>query len=134
MQSMKGQVENADVSDASDISDFFSPTFINPTFPFSPIVQIRKLGSQKIRDFLTSVFSIFAYSQIRKLGFQKSTEIFKHPSFRHLPTVRYENLDFKKKSEIFKCPSFRYLPIVKYENLDFKNPRFSNIRLFNTCL
>ena len=76
-----GQVESTDVSDVADV--FFS-------------------------NFYKSDFSIFACSQIRKVGCLKS--------------------------EIFKCPSCRYLPIVKYENLDFKNPRFTNIRLFDVCL
>ena len=77
MQLKFGQVESVDVS---HMADFFSPTFINPTFRFSPIIKYGKLGLQKIRDFQPSVFSIFAYSQTRKLGFQKS-EIFKHQSF-----------------------------------------------------
>ena len=76
-----GQVKNADVS---DIANVFSPAFINPTFYKSACSQIRKVGCLK--------------------------------------------------SEIFKRPSCRYLPIVKYENLDFKNPRFTNIRLFDICL
>ena len=37
--------------------------------------------------------------------------------------MKYENVDYKK-SEIFKHPSLRYSPIVKYENLDFKNVGF----------
>ena len=76
-----GQVENADVS---DIANVFSPTFINPTFRYSPAVKYEKLDVQ------TSVLSIFAYSQIRKLGFQKS-EIYKHSSFRYLPVAKYEH-------------------------------------------
>ena len=35
-----GQVENADVS---DIANVFSPTFINPTFRYLPIVKYKKL-------------------------------------------------------------------------------------------
>ena len=75
---LNGQVENADFS---DIADFISPTFINPCFRYSPIVNIentdvrksrifkhlpseyRKLGFQKIRDFQTSMFSIFTISR-----------------------------------------------------------------------
>ena len=34
-----GQVENVDVSDISD----FSPTFINLTFPYSPVVRYENL-------------------------------------------------------------------------------------------
>ena len=37
---------------------FFSPTFINPCFRYSPIVNIETWIS-KIRDFQTSMFSIF---------------------------------------------------------------------------
>ena len=71
----------------------------------------------KIRDFQTSVFLIFTYGQIGKPRFQKS-EIYKHPSFRYSPIVKYENLTHKK-SEIFKHPSFRYSPI------DFQTSVFS---------
>ena len=35
-----GQVENADVS---DIANVFSPTFINPTIRYSPVVKYEKL-------------------------------------------------------------------------------------------
>ena len=35
-----GQFKNADVS---DIADVFSPTFINPTFRYSPVVKYEKL-------------------------------------------------------------------------------------------
>ena len=35
-----GQVENADIS---DIANVFSPTFINPTFRYSPVVKYEKL-------------------------------------------------------------------------------------------
>ena len=72
----------------------------------------------RIRDFQTSAFLIFTYGQIGKPRFQKS-EIYKHPSFRYSPIVKYENLAYKK-SEIFKHPPFRYSPIVKYENLAYK--------------
>ena len=58
--------------DTSDIADIFSPTF--------HLKSNTKTWMFKIRDFQTSVFSIFACSQISKLGFPKS-EIYKHPSF-----------------------------------------------------
>ena len=103
------------ISDILDIANIFSPTFINPTFRFSPIVKYENLDYKnprlsnirlfdiriwsntktrmfKIRDFQTFVFSIFACSQISKLGFQKS-EIYKHPSFRYSHIVKYENLE-----------------------------------------
>ena len=54
----KGQVENADFSDIADITDFFSPTFINPCFRYSPMVNIENLNFKK-------------------------SEIFKHPCFRY---------------------------------------------------
>ena len=91
-----------------------------------------------IRDFQTSVFSIFACSQISKLGFQKS-EIYKHPSFRYLHTKiwMFKIRDFQtsvfliftygqigkprfQKFEIYKHLSFQYSPTVKYENLAYK--------------
>ena len=50
-----GKVEN---SDFSDIADFFSPTFINPCFRFSPLVNIENLDLKK-------------------------SKIFNHPSFRY---------------------------------------------------
>ena len=49
-----GQIENADVSDIADIADFFSPTFINPCFRYSPIVNIENLDFKNPR-FQTSV-------------------------------------------------------------------------------
>ena len=78
--------------------------------PFWPGRKRGCLGYREcfFSNFYKSDFSIFACSQIRKVGCLKS--------------------------EIFKCPSCRYLPIVKYENLDFKNPRFTKIRLFDICL
>ena len=45
-----------------------------------------------LSNFYKSVFSIFIYGEYRKLGFQTS-EMFKHPCFRYLPIVKYENLD-----------------------------------------
>ena len=56
-----GQIENADFSDIdiADITDFISPTFINPCFRYSPIANIENLELKKFRDFQTSVFSIF---------------------------------------------------------------------------
>ena len=49
---ISGQVKKADVSDTSDIEDFFS-TFTNPTFRFSPIVKYENLdyNKSKIRVF-----------------------------------------------------------------------------------
>ena len=103
---MAGSGQKRRCLDTSDIADIFSPTFINSTFRFSPMVKYENLAwITKTRDFQTSVFSIFACSQIRKLGSQKS--------------------------EIFKHPSSRYSHIVKYENLDVSNQRFSNICLFD---
>ena len=57
---------------------FSSPTFINPSFRYLPIVNIENL------DFKNPRFSnihIFDICQIRKLGCLKS-EISKHQSFR----------------------------------------------------
>ena len=68
------------------------------------------------------------------LGWLRSfSPTFINLTFRFSPLVKCKNLDYKT-SEIFKHPNFQYLPIVKYGNLDFKNPRFPNIRLFDTCL
>ena len=61
---------------------FFSPTFINPCFRYSPIVNIENL------DFKNPRFSNICL----KLGFQKS-EVFKHLCFRYSPTVNIENMD-----------------------------------------
>ena len=63
---IQGQVKKPDFSDIADIADFFSP---NPSFRYS-----QKLGFQKIRDFQTSVFSIFAIGEYRKHGFIKVGE------------------------------------------------------------
>ena len=52
-----GQVENADFS---DIADFISPTFINPCFRYSPVVNVENLDLKK-------------------------SKIFKHPCFRYSP-------------------------------------------------
>ena len=158
---MAGSGQKHGCLDTSDIADIFSPTFINPTFRFSPIVkyetwitkiryfqtsiistlacsQIMKTWMRrfanirlfnirlysniktcisKIRDFQTSVFFIFTYGRIGKPRYQKS-EIYKHPSFRYSPIVKYENLACKK-SEIFKHLSFRYSPV------DFQTSVFS---------
>ena len=64
-----------------------------------------------------SDFLIFACSQTRKVGCLKS-EIFKRPSCRYLPIVKYEKLDFKNPrfTRIYTHSSFRYLPVAKYEH------------------
>ena len=48
----------------------FSPTFMNLTFQFSPMVKCKNLDYKK-------------------------SEIFKHLSFRYLPIFKYGNLNFK---------------------------------------
>ena len=50
-----GQIENADVS---DIADFFSPTFINPCFRYSVIVNIENLHFKNPRFSNIPVFDI----------------------------------------------------------------------------
>ena len=50
-----GQVENADFS---DIADFISPTFINPCFRYSPVVNIENLDLKNPRLSNIRVFDI----------------------------------------------------------------------------
>ena len=52
------QVENADFS---DIVDFISPTFINPCFRYTPIVNIENLDLKNPKIFKHLCFSIFTY-------------------------------------------------------------------------
>ena len=51
-----GQIENVDVSDIADIADFFSPTFKNPCFRYSPIVNVENLDFKNPIDFQTSAY------------------------------------------------------------------------------
>ena len=46
-----GQVKNADVSIIADNRRFFSPTFINPSLRFSPIVKYENLDYKKSEIF-----------------------------------------------------------------------------------
>ena len=67
---------------------FFSPTFINPCFRYSPKVNIENLDFKNPR-FSTSVFSIFTYSEYRKHGCLKISD------FKHLSS-EYRKLRFQK--------------------------------------
>ena len=100
-----GQIENADVSDIEDIADFSSPTFINPCFRYSWI--------SKIRDFQTSVFSIFTdfFSNFNKSVFS----IFTSDS---------EN----RKHGCLKISDFQTL------SSEYRKLRFQKIRDFQTSL
>ena len=51
LSNFNGQVENADFLDIADIADFISPTFINPCFQYSPIVNIENTDVGKSRIF-----------------------------------------------------------------------------------
>ena len=55
VESESGQVENADFS---DIADIISPTFINPCFRYSPIVNIENLYLKNPRLSNIRVFDI----------------------------------------------------------------------------
>ena len=78
--------------------------------PFWPGRKRGRLGYRGcfFSNFYKSDISLSAYCQIRKVG-----------------CLKYE---------IFKHPSCRYSPIVKYEKMDFKNQRFTNIHLFDIRL
>ena len=101
----------------------FSPTFINPCFRYSPTVNIekteeifrhlsgeyRKLRFQKIRDFQTSVFSIFTCSEYRKDGCLKISDFFKS-KFSIFTIGEYRKHGFIKVGE--KNPRFRPGPFI----------------------
>ena len=56
---MAGSGRKRGCLDTSDIADIFYPTFINPTFRFSPIVKYENL------DYKDPRFSNIRYSDIR---------------------------------------------------------------------
>ena len=92
-----GQVENADFS---DIADFISPTFINPCFQYSLVVNIENLDFKNSR---LSNIRVFRYSPIVNT---ENTDVRKS---------RFSNICLKQvfqKSEIFRHPCFRYSPIL----------------------
>ena len=55
-----GQVENADFS---DIADFISPTFIDPCFRYSPVVNIENFDLKNLRFSNIRVFNIHLYGE-----------------------------------------------------------------------
>ena len=71
------EYENADFS---DIADFISPTFINPCFRYSPIVNIENLDLKNPRLSNIRVFDIhISIVNIENTDVGKS-RIFKHLS------------------------------------------------------
>ena len=113
---------------------YFSPTFRNPIFRFSPIVKYESLDNKKSEifkhpsfryspiDFQTFIFSIFVCSEIRKVGFQKS-EIFKHPSFQSIFTYIQIRKLRSQKSEISKRPA-EHPAFLIFVNIKIQKLRF----------
>ena len=55
---MAGSGRKGGCSDTSDIADIFSPTFINPTFRFSPKVKYENLDYKNPRFSNICLFDI----------------------------------------------------------------------------
>ena len=87
------------------------------SFRYSPTVKYKNLSS-KIRDFNTNI-----HLDLVDICLQSNTKAW------ITKNLRFSNIRvFDIRLQIFKHPSFRYLSIVKYENLDHKNPRFLNVQ------
>ena len=117
---------------------FFSPTFINPCFRYSPIVNIENWDFKNPR-FPTSVFSIFTYGEYWKHGCLKISD------FKHL-SKEYRKLRFQKilgfqtsVFSIFIYSEYRKrgcLKISDFKHLssEYRKLRFQKIRGFQTSV
>ena len=115
---MTGSGQKRGCLDTSDIADIFSPTFINPTFRFSPIVKYENL------DYKNPIFSNIHRFVIR-LQSNMKTWMQRFSNIRLFNIRLYSNIKTCiSKIRDLQTSVFLILAYVKYENLDFQTSVF----------